>query len=231
MTMNGSLLRRALAELLGTTLLVFFGPGAVVAALGLALGKRSLEYAGLGCIALSFGLVVALVIYTLGTTSGAHINPAVTVALEVTGRCRWAEVPAYAGAQVVCAVVGTFLAVVVPGTKAATTPGFGLTSTAPGVRPVQAMLAEELGTFLLLFTIMAVAVDRRAPVGGLAFSSAWPWSAGSSSSGRSPAVGQPRPHLRPLCRQCPVWWYDALGRTLDLRRRTGGRRCAGGFRV
>jgi glycerol uptake facilitator protein len=70
--MNGSLLRRLLAELLGTALLTFFGPGAVVAAL--TMGKGSLDYAGLGIVALSFGLVVALVIYALGTISGAHIN-------------------------------------------------------------------------------------------------------------------------------------------------------------
>ena len=57
--MNGSLPRRALAELLGTALLAFFGPGAVVAAL--TLGDGSLEYAGLGFIALSFGLVIMLV--------------------------------------------------------------------------------------------------------------------------------------------------------------------------
>ena len=165
--MNGSLLRRTLAELLGTALLAFFGPGAVVAAL--ALGKGSLEYAGLGFIALSFGLVVALVIYTLGTTSGAHINPAVTVALAVTGRFRWAEVPAYVGAQLVGAVVGAFLMVGVAGTKVATAAGVGLTSAAPGVGSGQAVLAEGLGTFLLLFTIMAVAVDRRAPVGWAGF--------------------------------------------------------------
>jgi glycerol uptake facilitator protein len=95
--MNGSLLRRLLAELLGTALLAFFGPGAVVAAL--TMGKGSLDYAGLGIVALSFGLVVALVIYALGTISGAHINPAVTVALAVTRRFWWAEVPAYVGAQ------------------------------------------------------------------------------------------------------------------------------------
>ena len=52
--MNGSLLRRLLAELLGTALLAFFGPGAVVAAL--TMGKGSLDYAGLGVIALSLGL-------------------------------------------------------------------------------------------------------------------------------------------------------------------------------
>ncbi len=165
--MTGSLPRRLLAELLGTALLAFFGPGAVVAAL--ALGKGSLDYAGLGIIALSFGLVVALVIYALGTTSGAHINPAVTVALAVTGRFRWAEVPAYVGSQVVGAVLGAFLVVGVAGTKAATAAGVGLTSTSPGVGAGQAVLAEGLGTFLLLFTIMAVAVDRRAPVGWAGF--------------------------------------------------------------
>ncbi|MBC7592643.1 MAG: aquaporin family protein [Kineosporiaceae bacterium] len=165
--MTVSLPRRILAELLGTALLAFFGPGAVVAAL--TLGKGSLDYAGLGFIALSFGLVVALVIYTLGTTSGAHINPAVTVALAVTGRFRWVEVPAYVGAQVVGAVLGAFLMVGVAGTKAATAAGVGLTSTAPGVSNGQAVLAEGVGTFLLMFTIMAVAVDRRAPVGWAGF--------------------------------------------------------------
>ena len=167
MTMTASLTRRLLAELLGTALLVFFGPGAVVAAL--TMGEGSLDYAGLGFIALSFGLVVALVIYTLGTTSGAHINPAVTVALAVTGRFRWTEVPAYVGAQLIGAVLGAFLVVGVAGTKAATAAGVGLTSTALGVSNGQAVLAEGIGTFLLMFTIMAVAVDRRAPVGWAGF--------------------------------------------------------------
>jgi glycerol uptake facilitator protein len=67
------------------------------------------------------------------------------------------------------AVVGAFLVVAVAGTKAATAAGVGLTSTAPGVSSGQAVLAEGLGTFLLLFTIMAVAVDRRAPVGWAGF--------------------------------------------------------------
>lgn len=165
--MTASLPRRILAELLGTALFAFFGPGAVVAAL--TLGKGSLDYAGLGFIALSFGLVVALVIYTLGTTSGAHINPAVTVALAVTGRFRWTEVPAYVGAQLIGAVLGAFLIVGVAGTKAATAAGVGLTSTALGVSSGQAVLAEGIGTFLLMFTIMAVAVDRRAPVGWAGF--------------------------------------------------------------
>ena len=77
--MSASLPRRLLAEFVGTGLLVLFGAGSVVAALTMNGGR--LAYGGLGIIALAFGLVVALVIYAVGTTSGAHINPAVTVGL------------------------------------------------------------------------------------------------------------------------------------------------------
>ena len=81
--------RRLLAEAIGTALLVVFGAGAVVAALRLGNGK--LDYAGLGIIAFSFALVIAMVIYAFGSTSGAHINPAVTLLLAVVRRFRWVE--------------------------------------------------------------------------------------------------------------------------------------------
>ncbi|HXV92717.1 MAG TPA: aquaporin, partial [Pseudonocardia sp.] len=112
--MEASLLRRTIAEMVGTALLVFFGAGSVVTAL--QLGGGSLDYAGLGIISLAFGLVVALVVYTFGTTSGAHINPAVTLALAATGRFRWADVPAYVVAQLVGAFGGGVLIVGVVGT-------------------------------------------------------------------------------------------------------------------
>ena len=62
--MDASLSRRLAAEALGTGLLILFGPGSVVAAL--RVGDGDLDYAGLGMIGLSFGLVVALVIYAFG---------------------------------------------------------------------------------------------------------------------------------------------------------------------
>src|SRR5258706_14776791 len=77
--MSPDLGRRVVAEALGTGLLVLFGAGSVGAALRAGGGR--LDYAGLGMIALAFALVIAVAIYAFGNTPGAHINPAVTIAL------------------------------------------------------------------------------------------------------------------------------------------------------
>jgi glycerol uptake facilitator protein len=161
--MAPELFRRLLAELVGTALLVLFGAGAVVAALRLGGGR--LDYPGLGMIALAFGLVIAIVIYGFGTTSGAHINPAVTVSLATVRRFPWREVPAYVAAQLVGAVLGGLLIVTVFGARATDFGGVGSTTLAPGIGYLRGIAAEVTGTFLLLFAIMALAVDRRAPPG------------------------------------------------------------------
>jgi glycerol uptake facilitator protein len=160
---DANLSRRLLTEAVGTGLLIVFGPGSVVAAL--AIGGGQLNYAGLGIIALSFGLVVALVIYAFGTTSGAHINPAVTVSLAATRRFPWREVVPYVVAQLAGAVVGGLLVVAVFGTRSAGLSHVGSVAFTPGIEYWRATLAEAVGTFLLLLAIMALAVDKRAPVG------------------------------------------------------------------
>ena len=165
--MSASLLRRLLAEFVGTGLLVLFGAGSVVAALTINGGR--LDYAGLGIIALAFGLVVALAIYAVGTTSGAHINPAVTVALAAARRFSWAEVAPYVVAQLLGAFTGAMLIVAYVGNRATDLGSIGLTALGPGVNGLQGIVAEALGTFLLVFTIMAVAVDERAPAGWAGF--------------------------------------------------------------
>ena len=165
--MSASLLRRLFAEFVGTGLLVLFGAGSVVAALELNRGR--LDYAGLGIIALAFGLVVALAIYAVGTTSGAHINPAVTVALAAARRFSWAEVAPYVVAQLLGAFAGALLIVAFVGSRATDLGSVGLTSLGVGVNGPQGIVAEALGTFLLVFTIMAVAVDERAPAGWAGF--------------------------------------------------------------
>ena len=161
--MATELFRRLFAELVGTALLVLFGAGSVVAAL--RLGHGALDYPALGMIALAFGLVIAIVVYGFGTTSGAHINPAVSISLAAVRRFPWREVPAYVAAQLVGAVLGAVLVVAVFGTQATQLGGVGSTSLAPGIGYARGVVAEVIGTFLLLFTIMALAVDRRAPPG------------------------------------------------------------------
>ena len=161
--MESSLQRRCAAELLGTALLMVFGPGSVVAAL--RVGDGALDYAGLGMISLSFGLVVAIVIYAFGTTSGAHINPAVTLVLACTRRFPWRDTGPYVAAQIAGSVVGCLLIVATFGTAAVDLGNVGGVSFGEGVGYPQAIAAEAVATFLLVLTIFALAVDRRAPVG------------------------------------------------------------------
>jgi glycerol uptake facilitator len=160
---NADLGRRLLAEFVGTALLVIFGAGALVAALDM--GQGQLDYAGLGVVAISFGLVVAAVVYMFGTTSGAHINPAVTFSLAVVRRFPWVEVGPYVVVQLAGAIVGALLINAIFGSHASDLNVSGGTVVGAGFTKAQAAVAEGLGTFLLLATIMALAVDRRAPAG------------------------------------------------------------------
>jgi glycerol uptake facilitator protein len=160
---DATLTRRLLAEALGTALLIVFGPGSVAAAL--TVGKGQLDYAALGVVGLSFGLVVAIVVHALGATSGAHINPAVTVVLAATRRFPWREVVPYVLAQLAGSVVGGLLVVAAFGRASVGVSHAGSVAFGPGVGYGRAVLVEALGTFLLLLAVMALAVDQRAPAG------------------------------------------------------------------
>src|SRR5918997_4239363 len=102
-----SLGQRALAESLGTALLVLVGPGSVVATLVLAGDSQpAVTGADLLGISFAFGLVITALVYALGKVSGCHINPAVTFALAVTKRFPWREAHVYWGAQFVGGSLG-----------------------------------------------------------------------------------------------------------------------------
>jgi glycerol uptake facilitator protein len=93
-----SLASRAVAEVLGAYVLIFFGCGAVhVAVLAGALG--------LAQVALVWGVAIMLAVYVVGGVSGSHINPAITVALAMWGRFPWRDVPAYVLGQLVGAIL------------------------------------------------------------------------------------------------------------------------------
>jgi glycerol uptake facilitator protein len=155
--------QRAVAEVLGTALLVLVGPGSVVATLVLA-GKAvpAITGADLLGISFAFGFIIAAMVYAIGKVSGCHINPAVTFALAVTKRVPWREVPVYWGAQVFGAVLGA-LAIWAVFAHTGIKLGMGMTSfnhhtTAWG----QAIFAEGIGTAILMFAILGI-VDSRGP--------------------------------------------------------------------
>jgi len=95
-----TLLHRSIAEIVGTFILILFGCGAVHAAV--LMGAQS----GLWQVAIVWGTGVMLAVYVVGGISGAHINPAITVALATWGKFSWRDVPAYIAAQ----MAGAFLA-------------------------------------------------------------------------------------------------------------------------
>ena len=145
------LARRALAEGFAAFALVFAGCGAIVADAdrGGALGVVG--------VALVFGLIVMVMVYATGHLSGAHINPAVTVAFALTRHFPMREAAAYVGAQLAGAAVGALLLLAVwPDQPAA------LGVTVPSVGVGMALVYEVVMTALLMFVIMAVATDTRA---------------------------------------------------------------------
>jgi glycerol uptake facilitator protein len=158
-----SLSQRALAETLGTALLVLVGPGSVVATLTLA-GKSvpAISGADLLGISFAFGLVITGLVYAIGKVSGCHINPAVTFGLAATKRFPWREVPAYVGGQFAGAVLGAF-AIWAVFAHSGIDLGMGQTSFNQDTTTwASAMFAEGIGTAILMFAILGI-VDTRSP--------------------------------------------------------------------
>ncbi len=101
-------LRKLFAEMLGTMLLVLFGVGVATLSFGFKLAGAS-PAAGVVATALAFGLVMMIMAYAIGSISGAHINPAVTMGFLVSGRMSVPDAIGYWVAQIVGGVVGAGL--------------------------------------------------------------------------------------------------------------------------
>jgi MIP family channel proteins len=141
--------RRAVAEGLGTFFLVLIGPGAAMvnSYSGGALGPTG--------VALAFAFVVIAMVFALGHLSGAHINPAVTLAFWSVRRFPTSEVVPYILAQCCGAVAASFAL------RSALGPIGDLGATLPRVTVGSAFALEWLLSFGLMFVIMAVATDER----------------------------------------------------------------------
>jgi MIP family channel proteins len=152
----------AIAELVGTFILVFGGTAVAVAAI-LSRPTAGGAYGSLA-IALAFGLALAIVVASIGHVSGAHVNPAVTLGMAATGKFPWNYTPIYIAAQLVGAVLAALATwLTFGGAGARSEASLAATYPAQGVGDLQAFIVEILITFILVFVVMAVATDERAP--------------------------------------------------------------------
>jgi len=143
------LLRTLVAEAIGTFVLVFAGCGAIM----VDARTHALGHVG---VAISFGLVIMVMIYAVGHVSGAHFNAAVTFAFALTRHFPWSKAVAYWAAQ----LVGAFAAALLLRASLGTVAHVG--ATLPAGSQGQSFVWELVMSAILMFVILAVATDTRA---------------------------------------------------------------------
>lgn len=144
------------AEVLGTALLITLGNGVVANVL---LNKTNGQNSG--WIVITFGWCIAVFtgVYVSAAASGAHLNPAVTIALAITEKFSWADVPMYILAQFIGAIIGSLLVYLIyRGHFAATTDAgakLSVFATGPAIRDASAnFLTEALATFVFITAVL-----------------------------------------------------------------------------
>ncbi len=151
----------AVAETVGTFVLIYGGTAVAVAAL-LQRPVAGPVYDSLAT-PLAFGLALLVVAAAIGHVSGGHVNPAVTLGLAATGRFPWRYVPAYLLAQLVGAVLGALATWATHGEPGRLEANLAATVPGTGVGAAQALLVEALVTFVLVLVVVSVATDERVP--------------------------------------------------------------------
>ena len=142
-------MRKLAAEFLGTFALVFAGTGAIIIN---ETSGGAVTHVG---IALTFGLVVLAMIYTLGDVSGAHLNPAVTIGFWAARRFPAREIAGYLTAQIAGALLASFtLKLLFPASH-------NLGATHPAGSALQSFILEFILTFLLMFVILNVSTGAK----------------------------------------------------------------------
>ena len=152
------MLTKLICEFLGTMMLILLGDGVVA---NVTLDKSGMKGGGPVQITIAWGLAVLVPAFIFGAGSGAHFNPAVTIALAISGSTPWSDVIPYIIAQFCGAFLGACLVYILykgqfdatedPGTK------LGVFSTGPSVPNVGLnILSEAVGTFVLVFAILGI---------------------------------------------------------------------------
>jgi glycerol uptake facilitator protein len=146
------------AELLGTMLLIILGDGVVANVL---LHRSKGQNGGWIVITAGWGMAVVVALYCIGTISGGHINPAVTIGLAAIGKFSWASVPSYIAAQMIGAFLGGVIVwlAYLPHWRETADAGakLGIFCTTPAIRkPPANLLTEVIGTFVLVLGALAI---------------------------------------------------------------------------
>ena len=158
-------MRRYIAELIGTMVLVLFGCGSAAIA-GSVLGNLG--------IALAFGLSIVAMAYVIGDISGCHINPAVSIGMWIDGRMEAKDLLMYIVFQCIGAIIGiAILAVIInsaPNLGGYMTTGLGAngfgSASSVGINVVGAIIVEIILTFVFVFTVLGV--TKKAENGAIA---------------------------------------------------------------
>jgi glycerol uptake facilitator protein len=157
------------AEAIGTGILILLGNGVVA---GVLLNQSKAQNSGWIVITFGWGIGVMAGAYAVGQFSGAHLNPAVTLGYAFQGSTEWSDVPEYLAGEFVGAFIGATLVwlAYLNHWGATEDPGLKLAcySTAPAIRnPAANLITEIIGTFLLVFGILAIIANEATGVSGL----------------------------------------------------------------
>jgi glycerol uptake facilitator protein len=196
-----------IAEIIGTALLILLGGGVVA---NVVLNKTLANNSGWIVIATGWALAVYVAVVVVGSYSGAHINPAVSIGLAIAGKFPWESVPAYISAQMIGAMLGALTVwLVYKDHFDATKDGDSKKAvfcTAPAIRNLLSNLFSEIvGTFVLIFTILYftnASIDETQTVIGLGSLGALPvaflvWAIGLSLGGTTGYAINPARDLGP----------------------------------
>ena len=157
------------AEVIGTAILILLGNGVVACVLlNLSKGQNS----GWIVITFGWGMGVMAGAFAVGQFSGAHLNPAVTLGFAIAGNIDWGDVPEYLAGEFVGAFIGATLVwlAYLDHWRETEDPGLKLACycTAPAIRnPVSNLITEVIGTFLLVFGILAIFANEATAATGL----------------------------------------------------------------
>lgn len=149
-------------EIVGTMILIVIGGGVVA---GANLKKTFSNSGGWVVITIAWGLAVVMGAFAVGNISGAHLNPAVTIAFAISGEFPWQQVPAYILAQVIGGLIGAVIVYLhyLPHWAATEDPNAKLAvfSTSPAIaHTFSNLLSELIGTFILVLGLLFIGANN-----------------------------------------------------------------------